>query len=71
MKLLMIMAIVVSPLLASCAHPLERVVDQQRQSQIEAAYADKPVAYGGGDGLGTSIAQSEVRLTLSDRPLAH
>ena len=66
MKVLMF--VVSGLVLASCAHPLERVVDQKRQEQLEASYADKPLNYGAGDGFGTYIAQSELGLTLSDRP---
>ena len=44
--------------LASCAHPLEQLVDAHHQARIDAANANLPLARGASDGLGAYIAQS-------------
>lgn len=67
-KLSLSIALLTAPLLASCATSLEKVVEANHQQRIGAAYAGKPLAYGSGDGIGAFVAQSETRLTLSDRP---
>ena len=43
MKLFLAAALLTSPLLASCAHPLERVVEERRQQRIGASYAGRPI----------------------------
>jgi hypothetical protein len=42
---------------ASCAHPLESVMDRQHEADIEASNPqDQSLSYGAGDGLGKSVA---------------
>jgi hypothetical protein len=58
MKSLIAIATLTALLGASCAHPLERVVDERHQARIEAAIANQPLGRGAADGLGTYIARS-------------
>jgi hypothetical protein len=69
MKRYLVLAALASPLLASCAHPLEQMVEERRQQRMEAACADQPINAGVEDGVGRSAAPSAMRLTLSDRPM--
>jgi hypothetical protein len=59
MKLGLMLVVTVTALVgASCAHPLETVVDARHQARIEAANANKPLGSGAADGLGRYIARS-------------
>ena len=53
--------------LATCAEaPLQRIVDGHKQQRITEAYADKPLVYGSGDGVGLYSASSgHAPLTMS------
>lgn len=46
-------ALLITPLLAACAHPLEQVVDAKHQARVDAANAHRPLTSGAADGLGT------------------
>jgi hypothetical protein len=46
-------------LLGACVHPLEQIVDANRQARIEAANANRSLTRGASDGLGTYIAKSQ------------
>jgi len=54
-------------LVSACAHPLEQVVDAHHQARIDAANANRPLARGAADGLGSYIAQSQTE-TASKAP---
>jgi hypothetical protein len=43
---------------ASCAHPLEQIVQENHELRLKEANHNLPVARGASDGLGASIAQS-------------
>ena len=62
--------ILVPLLFASCATPLDRIVEQHHQQRLDSANAGHPLGYGASDGLGQHIAESNARLTLDhvDRP---
>lgn len=49
---------------ASCASPLERIVEVRRQERIDSYNAQRPVSQGAADGIGSTIAESGERLTL-------
>jgi hypothetical protein len=58
---------------AGCAHPLEKIVEENHQKRVGQAYANRPITFGAGDGIGAYAAQSAAqsdqnRLTMSDRP---
>lgn len=77
MKTFLLSAVLLMPVIcASCAGSVERIVENNRQQRIEAAYAGHPLGYGAGDGLGfysaaTATQSEQTRLTLSDRPLSN
>jgi hypothetical protein len=53
-----VMAAVVIPfLLASCAQPLQQIVDEHRSQQMKDVYGNGPVTQGAADGIGTSSAE--------------
>jgi hypothetical protein len=58
MKLMMVLVTGMALLGASCAHPLERVVDARHEARIEASNANRTLGNGAADGLGRYIAQS-------------
>ena len=62
MKLLYV--VVAGITMASCAHPLEQVVNQQREARLAASYADKPVHSGAGDGLGAIVSRTDAGYTV-------
>jgi hypothetical protein len=66
----MIAVVMAAPFFASCAHPLEQIVESNHQRRVGEQYANKPIAFGAGDGLGAHAARSSAdrRLTLSDKP---
>jgi hypothetical protein len=68
-----VMAAVVVPLLvASCAQPIQKIVDEHRSERMNAVYANNPVTYGAADGIGTTNAQAHaVALTEEGRPGGH
>ncbi|MGN6367690.1 MAG: hypothetical protein ACTHN5_05470 [Phycisphaerae bacterium] len=54
-----LMAVVVFPLLfASCAQPIQKIVDEHRSERMHEAYGNNPVTYGAADGIGTTNAQA-------------
>ncbi len=57
MKLATMGLVMGAMMMGACAHPLEREVDVRHQARIEAANANKPLAGGAADGLGTYIAR--------------
>jgi hypothetical protein len=64
------MAVLAVPLLvASCAQPIQKIVDEHRSERMNAAYGNAPVTYGAADGIGTTNAQAHaVALTEEGRP---
>ena len=68
MKLSWACAVLALPVvLASCAEaPLQAIVDGHKQERIAEAYADKPLVYGSGDGVGLySATSAHAPLTMS------
>ena len=61
MKLFRTCVIVALPVvLATCAEvPLQKIVDGHKQERITEAYADKPLVYGSGDGVGLYSATTD------------
>ena len=58
MKVTLLIAVLCGLLTASCAHPLEQLVDEHHQQRINDANAQNSVSGGVADGLGTYIAES-------------
>jgi len=58
MKLTYAAAVLAGLFLNACAHPLEQIVDEHHRARIDAANANRPLARGAADGLGSYIAQS-------------
>jgi hypothetical protein len=56
-KYLLVTALLMTPLLAACAHPLEQIVDAKHQARVDAANAHRPLTSGAADGLGTYALQ--------------
>ena len=56
-----ILAVVALPLLlASCAQPLQNIVDEHRSERMNSVYGNAPVTNGAADGIGTTTAQAHV-----------
>ena len=68
-----IMAIVALPLFfASCAQPLQKLVDDDRSERMSNIYGNAPVTVGAADGIGTTNAQAHaVALTEDPHPADH
>ena len=65
MKLTYAAVVLAGLLVSACAHPLEQVVDAHHQARIDAANANRPLARGAADGLGTYIAQSHAEASAA------
>jgi hypothetical protein len=59
MKLTYAAVLLAGFLVSACAHPLEQIVDERHQARIDAANANRPLARGAADGLGTYIARGQ------------
>ncbi len=68
-----LMAVVAVPLIfASCAQPLQKLVDEDRSQRMSDVYGNAPVTYGAADGIGTSHAQAHaIALTEEAPPAGH
>jgi hypothetical protein len=54
-----ILAVVAIPFLfASCAQPIQQMVDEHRTERMNSVYGNAPVTSGAADGIGTTTAQA-------------
>jgi len=66
-----VMAAVMVPFLfafASCAQPLQKIVDEHRSQQMQEVYGDAPVTHGAADGIGTSSAEAHAVALTENAP---
>jgi hypothetical protein len=71
MKMAMLSVVLMALVGAGCAHPLERVADENHQARMQAAYANQPLGYGAADGLGTYYARSREASLRAEHAMAN